>query len=341
MAEEIKLTRDEWMNELDRIALSSANEWLKDMRKRGWREANDLGRKGVYEAVLGRLMKEYPYETSSSDDIRTAKDIPSLDWAKWVNRTGPDPRVTVQQKDMMKYLPLLRGIAEEGKDWMSMDGKALQYQSTEPDFGYKMNKEDYSKFLKKLEKYQNIYDRSLIAQDLRGRPWYTPARLLFPSMMEGAEGAIATGEGGKPSDILGLGAIDAAVNAGTFMAPSMRLIPNAPIRNAGINALAQGGFEGIRQGEKLLYDPEQEASPAAMLMAASLGMTRPGIVGTTQAAVSRIPGKEAKEISRGISKATSPLCRSCAISLHPSSLLTSTKLVKSLRNWLTISLPTA
>lgn len=299
-----KMTRDEWRSALDDIAVSAGQEWLKDMHKRGWKEANELGQKGVYEAVLERLMKEYPYETTENEAIQEAIDIPSLDWARWINKTGPDPRVTAQQRDMQKYLPLLKGIAEPGKDWLSMGGSALQYLSTEPDFGYKMNKEDYSKFLNKLSKYQTVYDRGLLAKELRDNWWYFPTKLVYPSMMEGAEGAIATGEGGDPAQILGLGALDAGTNLAIFGAPSMKFMPTAPIRNAAINAGAQGAAETLRQGGKVLIDPNQEMSWSAPVLAASLGLSRPGLVGTTQAAVARIPGKEAKEISRGISKAT-------------------------------------
>jgi hypothetical protein len=104
----------------------------------------------------------------------------------------------------------------------------------------------------------------------------------------------------------GLMGTDAVTNVAMFGAPgtAARVLGTGPIMSGAIDAGLQGALELQRQGIKTRIDPTLESDPAQAIAAMTFGATRPGLIGTTQAAVAKIPGKGAFDFSRGIGKAT-------------------------------------
>ena len=146
-----KLSRQEWENALEKIAVGAGKAWLEDMRSKENYDADELGQKGVHDRVLMRLMEEYPYEKVSNSDIKGLEKTKTLDWANFVNGVGGDPRAVREKSDIDKYLPLLKGVAKEGQDWYSIGADALKYRAAN-EFGFPYTKEGFKELLGKLEK---------------------------------------------------------------------------------------------------------------------------------------------------------------------------------------------
>jgi hypothetical protein len=202
----------------------------------------------------------------------------------------------------------LHGVADEGDDWYSMGNERLKRFAS--GLGWKVNTpEDYQKFLDKVGEYQQAFDRGKLSEELRDIPGYTLSSLFYPSVVEEIDNAVATGKGGETSDVVKLGILDALTNAGIFMGPSLGGLKFLPKNQAakfilepGISAASQAAAEAARQGGKEVFsETGQEFDLLPVATAASLGATVPGIVGSLQAAVSRIPGSG--KLGRGISMA--------------------------------------
>ena len=200
-------------------------------------------------------------------------------------------------------MPFLKGVAPEGESWLD-NRNDLKLEASKLGFSY--DKEGLSKFLNKLSKYQQVYDRANIMKETRDKGWYWPMKLAYPSLMESAENAISTGEDLTPAQAAALLTTDAGTNVAMFGFPGMatRAVKSGPILSGIIDSGAQGLLELNRQYGKTNIDPRLEADPSSAIFATSLGLTRPGIVGSAQGMVSKIPGKSAMEFSRGIGKAT-------------------------------------
>lgn len=299
-----KLSRDEWKGEIRKVASDAADAYVK------WVKSNSAAApaQGLKERVMGDmesfLSKKYPYDTISNDDMDALANFSSDDLWKWeVHGDSYDPRRKHEAEEMTKYMPFLQGVAPEGESWLD-NRKDMKLKAAEMGFDY--SQEGLGKFLDKLSKYQGVYDRGKIMQELRGQPWYWPTRIAYPSMMEGVENAISTGSdftGGQMAALMGM---DAGANVAMFGAPgtAARVLGTGPVASGMLDAGLQGAIELGRQGSKSIADPTLEADPTQALAAMTFGATRPGIIGTTQAAVAKIPGKAAFNFSRGIGKAT-------------------------------------
>lgn len=302
-----KLSRQEWENALEKIAVGAGKAWLEDMHSKEYYEANELGQKGVHDKVLKRLMEEYPYEKVSNSDIKSLEKTKALDWAKFVNKVGADPRAIRDKAEFDKYLPLLKGVAEEGKDWYSAGGDALKYKAAD-EYGLPFTKEGFDEFLSNLGKYQNMYDRAQLVKEM-GEEYpvrSTIAKLLFPTAYRGIENAVADPENRDLSaaQALALTGLDAGVDIGQFLSPSLQMpgsyFARRPLMNATADAILQGALEAGRQaGGESIADVEADYVnvPLATITA---GATRPGLIGTTQQILSGFTGPGATSFRRGI-----------------------------------------
>jgi hypothetical protein len=299
-----KLSRDEWKGEIRKAASDAADAYVK------WVKSNSAAAPapGLKEKVMGDmesfLSKKYPYDSITNDDMETMVNFPSDDLWKWqVHGDSYDPRRKHEAEELAKFMPFLQGVAPEGESWLD-NRHDMKLKAAELGFDY--SQEGLGKFLDKLAKYQGVYDRAQIMKELRSKPWYWPTRIAYPSMMEGVENAISTGSDFSGKQMAGLMGTDAVTNVAMFGAPgtAARVLGTSPIMSGVIDAGLQGALELQRQGIKARIDPTLESDPAQAIAAMTFGATRPGLIGTTQAAVAKIPGKGAFDFSRGIGKAT-------------------------------------
>ena len=306
-----KLSRQEWENALEKMAVSAGKAWLEDMHSKEYYEADELGQKGVHDAVLERLMKEYPYETVTNADIKGLEKTKALDWAKFINKVGADPRAIRDKAEFDKYLPLLKGVAEEGKDWYSLGGDALKYKAAD-EYGFPYTKEGFDEFLSNLGKYQTMYDRAQLVKEMGDEyPVRTTiAKLLFPTAYRGIENAVIDPDNNDLSaaKALALTGLDAGVDVGQFLAPSVQFpgsyFVRRPLMNATADAILQGALEAGRQaGGESIADVEADYVnvPLATITA---GATRPGLIGSTQQMLSGFTGPSATSFRRGIVAST-------------------------------------
>lgn len=302
-----KLSRQEWENALEKMAVGAGKAWLEDMLSKENYEANELGQKGVHDRVLKRLMEEYPYEKVSNSDIVSLEKTKALDWAKFVTDVGGDPRAIRDKAEYAKYLPLLKGVAEKGKDWYSMGSNALKYRAAD-EYGFPFTKEGFDEFLSNLGKYQKMYDRAQLVKEM-GEEYpvrSTIAKLLFPTAYRGIENAVADPEKNDLSaaQAAALTGLDAGVDVGQFLAPSLQMpgsyFVRRPLMNATADAILQGALEAGRQGGgESIADVEGDYVnvPLATITA---GATRPGLIGSTQQMLSGFTGPAATSFRRGI-----------------------------------------
>ena len=299
-----KLNRNSWEDVIHETSLDAAKAYVKWVKSNSAAAPAEGLERAVYEKLNTFLKQKYPYDSITNDDMETLKNFPSDDLWKWeVHGDSYDPRRKHEAEELTKYMPFLQGVAPEGESWLD-NRQDMKLKAAEMGFDY--SKEGLGKFLNKLSKYQGVYDRGLIMKELRNQPWYWPTRIAYPSMMEGVENAISTGSDLKPKQLYGLLGMDAASNVAMFGAPgtAARLLGKGPVVSGAVDAGLQGAIELQRQGTKTLIDPTLESDPTQALTAMAFGATRPGIIGSTQAAVAKIPGKAAFDFSRGIGKAT-------------------------------------
>ena len=316
-----KLSREEWLDAIHDVAVDAANNYVKFV------EQFQTPADGLDEKVIGDvetfLQKKYPYEQVSNEDIDVLKKFtPESIW-KWEvhgKEDGDeyDPRAKHEAEELAKYMPFLRGVAPEGKSWM--DGRQdLKLKGSELGFDY--NQEGMSKFLNKLAKYQTVFDRAQLMKEMReqrlGIPFtdiefgpkgsaYVLGSLASPSATHSIENAVSTGEDLSPWQAGGLAATDVGANSLMFYSPgtSARFLKSSPIIAGALDATMQGGIELGRQYGQTAIDPTLEADPKQAIIASTLGLSRPALVGSAQGLVSKIPGKTAMDFSRGIGKAT-------------------------------------
>lgn len=301
-----KLSREEWLDAIHDVAVDAGNNYVKFV------EQFDTPAEGLDEKVIGDienfLKKKYTYEQVSNDDIEALKKFtPESVW-KWEVHSKADgdeydPRAKHEAAELAKYMPFLKGVAPEGKSWL--DGRQdLKLIGSQMGFDY--NREGMGKFLDKLRKYQTVYDRGQLMKEMRESGWYWPTKLAFPSLMEGIENAVSTGSDLTKGQAAALAGMDAGTNVAMFGLPGAgaRVFKSSPILAGALDAGGQGLLELNRQYGKTDIDPTLEADPRQAMMASLFGATRPALVGTAQAAVSKIPTKAAMEYSRGIGRAT-------------------------------------
>ena len=302
-----KLSRQEWENSLEKIAVGAGKAWLEDMKSKGNYGANEAGQKAVHDKVLMRLMEEYPYETVTNSEIMDLDKTKGLDWVNFVNNVGGDPRVR-EKADFDKYLPLLKGVAEEGKDWYSIPAESLKYKAAN-EYGFPYTKEGFSEFLGKLGDYQKMYDRGQVVKEMDEEypVRSTIAKLLFPTAYKGIENAVADPENHDLSAVqaAGLTGLDGIVDLGQFLAPSVKMpvsfFTRRALANATADAILQGVLEAGRQGGGASIadvDPDYVSVPLATITA---GATRPALIGTAQQLLSGFTGPRASSFRRGLS----------------------------------------
>lgn len=261
-----------------------------------------------YKEILEQLKKKYPRESTSESDFGDLAETKGEVVEEWLYNKGPSPTEYKANVEASKFMPILQGVADEGEDWYSMGNERLKRFAS--GLGWKVNTpKDYQKFLDKVGEYQQAFDRGKLSEELRDIPGYTLSSLFYPSVVEEIDNAVATGKGGETSDVVKLGILDALTNAGIFMGPSLGGLKFLPKNQAakfilepGISVASQAAAEAARQGGKeALSETGQEFDFLPVATAASLGATVPGIVGSLQAAVSRIPGSG--KLGQGISMA--------------------------------------
>lgn len=298
-----KLTREEWQGVLHDTALAAAEDWGKYTRSKGWR-TDELGRKGTYDRVMEHLAKQFPYDAVANDDMLELKDLPASGMWKWALGLDRDPRILAKEKEAAKFLPLLAGAAEKGEDWYSMGGGKLKMKAAE-EFGYPYTQEGFAEFLDKLSEYQGDFDRGKLLDEMRSSAWYIPTKLAYPSMTEYFERAIAEGSDVDNAKVAELAAIDAGAAAGIVAAPGMPGVRALPSPMEGVaGAALQGLFETGRQAGAAYTDEGAEFDASAPFVSAGMGFTRPGMLGTVQALTTRVPGRWARDFTRGISKSS-------------------------------------
>lgn len=302
-----KLSRQEWENALEKIAVGAGKAWLEDMRSKENYDADELGQKGVHDRVLTRLMEEYPYEKVSNSDIKALEKTKALDWANFVNRVGGDPRAVREKPDIDKYLPLLKGVAKEGQDWYSIGADALKYMASN-EYGFPYTKEGFAEFLGNLGNYQKMYDRGQLVKEMDEEypVRSTIAKLIFPTAYKGINNAVADPDNSDLSaaQAAGLTGLDGIVDLGQFLAPSVQMpgsyFARRALANATADAVLQGALEAGRQagGASIAdVDPDYVSVPLATITA---GATRPALIGTTQQLLSGFTGPAATSFRRGM-----------------------------------------
>lgn len=299
-----KLYRNEWEDVIHDVSLDAAKAYVKWVKNNSKTPPAEGLEESVYNNINGFLRKKYPYDAIQNDDMEALKNFSSDDLWRWqLHGDSYDPRRKHEAEEMMKYLPFVQGIAPEGESWLD-NRNDLKLKASELGFSY--DQEGLSKFLNKLAKYQGVYDRGQLMKEMRESGWYWPTKFAFPSLMEGIENAVSTGSDLTKGQAVALGITDAGTNVGMFGLPGAgaKVLKSSPILAGALDATGQGLLELNRQYSKSDIDPTLEADPRQAIMASLFGSTRPAIVGTAQGAVSKIPGKNAMAISRGIGKSS-------------------------------------
>lgn len=299
-----KLTRSEWNGVLEQAAIDAAAAYRKYVEKNSKLPTSDEYEKGYKESFKKFLESKYPYEDVTNEDMVDLSNFSSDDIWKWeaYKDMGDsyDPRVKKEKAEFQKFMPLLKGVANDGEDWYSR--KDLMLKGAEMGFDY--SSEGLGEFMKKLEKYQTMYDRAKLVKEMRDDPMYIPTALFYPKLTQGIENAVATGSDLSKADAVKLGALDAGTNAAIFAAPSATILKSKPILNAAIDSGIQGGVELGRQYGAQAIDPSLTPDASQAIFAASAGATRPVLIGTVSGAAAQVPGKAAQQFSRGVMKST-------------------------------------
>ena len=310
-----------WEELLQKAAIEAARERVKYNVKNKYGRS-DGDEKKYFEKYLRQLMKELPYETASNEDIELVTGFGAEPMFKWFDFGGISPRDNAKRIEASKILPVLTGVAKEGEDWMSlprgkMDDLAIS-------MGYKPgDPEERGAFYDKIRQYQTDLDRAKLAKEMQDTPEHLVASLVYPSLTEGIDNAVATGGDLSMGQAVGLGALDAGINGAIMSIPGLRMgfggksvgdnvfrgsravFEFNPTSKDILNAVLQGGSQAAaelgRQVAKGVIDDELEASYAAPLAAGTLGATTPGLVGLGAGFASKF-GPTGREISRGINK---------------------------------------
>ena len=309
----MEISELQYARTLEKAALDAAKARVKQYNqynKELSRDEADKMSRAYFDDFLKKLEMAYPYDKVTLDDLSAIKNYSSDKMQEYLyqfnapNRQALSPTEHVKAIKAADILPLLQGVAKEGRDWTSMDNMELKKFGY--DHGYDVkNKEGYAKLLKDIGEQQINYDRAKIAQEAKDQMgWtYVPRQVIAPSAMQEFENAIMTGGDYDAGTAAKMGAVDALTNAAMLEAPSIRLVKNN-ITNGILGAIAQAGGEATRQGLEVgLSDNGQSFDIAPVLFAGSAGATRPAIIGTAQGSVARIPGENAAQFSRGIAKA--------------------------------------
>lgn len=310
------VSTDRYNDIVEKVATRAANARVKynqdEMRLESYKSPVTREEAGAkyYGQYKRALLKAMPYESVTDadlDDLEKFKDEEAMRWLDG-NFRGPSPKEKAKSVEASKFLPYVYGNAKEGESWF--ERSATDLKGIANDLGYKAyTKEGFKEFLDKMGEYQKEFERSQnlkqFREDMGGAYW--PARLVYPSMIQEGENAIATGEGDE-STIYGMGAADALANAGIYFIPGLAgatPLKNSPVIAGATDAALQGIVESARQGAKVgLSETGQEFDVAAPFAAGAAGATRPALVSSANMLATQLPGGTAQQFARGISMAT-------------------------------------
>lgn len=298
-----EFNKNDYDEVLDNLAMRAAEARVEYNKSIGSSPAPDAVDK-YFSDYRKRLEKKTPFE-----NIKTTADLDELDNFKgasameWLDFGGNSPKDVKTNEEYEKFAPMLAGVAEQGKDWYTMGWPALEYEGAK--LGYKVGtKEGRAEFLKKLGEYQQQYDLANNIKEMRSMPEYVLGSLVAPSATKAIENAVATNGDLTPEQAAALAALDVGANSAIFTAPTYFSLKSYPVLSGFLAAGAQGAFEGARQFGANAIDENVEVNPTDITLAATLGATRPGMVGSAQQIVSKVPNQTAYQISRGIMRGT-------------------------------------
>ncbi len=316
------MTKGTWEELLQKAAIEAARERVKYNVKNKYGRS-DGDEKKYFEKYLRQLMKELPYETASNDDIELVTGFGAEPMFKWFDFGGISPRDNAKRIEASKILPVLTGVAKEGEDWMSLPRGKMDELAVS--MGYKPgDPEERGAFYDKIRQYQTDLDRAKIVKEMQDTPEHLAASLVYPSLTEGIDNAVATGGDLSKAQAVGLGLLDAGINGAMMSIPGLRMgfgrkgaadnvfrgskaiFEFNPTTQDILNAVLQGGSQGAaemgRQVAKVVIDDELEGDyKVAPLAAATIGATTPGIMGIASNTLSKF-GPGAREYARGINK---------------------------------------
>lgn len=302
-----ELTKNDWLSALEKAALRAADARIEHGKALGEKHRPDQ-RDVFFDRYIGKLESEMPFESTTQRDLDRLEKFKSDKMFNWLDFQfgGPSPKETEKSIEAAKFLPLLHGVAEEGKDWYSLGNMKLKGKALE--LGYDPSTpEGYQEFLDKIGEYQQNYDRLKLVKEMRGSAPYVLGSLFAPSATQAIESAVAKGEDLSEEDAYKLAALDVAANTLMFEAPGLNILKkgiSAPVLNSVIGTAGQFGGEMARQYGAQALNDNIEADPVAAITAATMGATRPAIVSTAAGLAAKIPGKGAQDFARGVMRAT-------------------------------------
>lgn len=317
-----KMRKGTWEELLQKAALEAARERVKYNVKNKYGRS-DGDEKKYFEKYLRQLMKELPYETASNEDIELVTGFGAEPLFKWLDFGGISPWDNAKRIEASKILPVLTGVAKEGEDWMSLPRGKMNELAVS--MGYKPgDPEERGAFYDKIRQYQTDLDRAKLAKEMQDTPEHLAASLVYPSLTEGIDNAVATGGDLTKGQALGLGALDAGINGAIMSIPGLRMgfgrkgaadnvfrgsravFEFNPTTSDILNAVLQGGSQAAaemgRQIAKGVIDDELEGSyVSAPLAAGTIGATTPAVLGIVSNTLSKF-GAPGREYARGINK---------------------------------------
>lgn len=307
----MKFRENDYYQYINDIARDAAKERVKFMLNDLKVNPADDDEDKIYRAYVKSLIKKYPYQDSDEffKRFNTLKNTSSSNIASWLMggngyNDAYDPDAVAEKAELEKFLPLIAGIADKGKDWLSTNGEALRDKAASKEFGY--SREEFPEFLEKLRKYQTDYDRAKLWEEYKkesGDFNYTLDNLLYPSAMQELQNAVLTGEGSDDT-VYKLAYMDKAANLATAAMPSVRFV-KSPLTNGFLQALSQGAAEAGRQGLKTgLSTTGQEFDMGPVVGGTVASSTAPGMIGSAHQILSQFQGKGARDFSRGLQKVT-------------------------------------
>lgn len=320
--------KTEWNDEMRRIVDAAVDDYMSKIDTESYsRNKIEAIRREKRKEGFAEMEKDFGYSLSDKDKS-TVSGWAAEDASRYLfsrnklYRNSFNPILKKRMDDFARLGPLAHGIADEGRDWYSMDAVDLFKKGA--DLGYDTStKEGKMDFLRDVSDVQMAHDRGKLLEEFNEKsPMWQ--ELFLPTMMEEVRKQIATGSGTQ-EQLDEARMLDLVVNAGIGFAPvlgdiksikasqALRKIPGynkareflgTPMVSGALPAVGQGALEAERQLVKETTDPDLEADYTNALLALTLGLTRPGMLGTLNGIVSRIPGNTPARIAAGISAST-------------------------------------
>lgn len=317
------INRNDWEKALDAAAVRAADSDYETAKAMGAFPNNpellEKRREEAFVKYRNELESKMPFEGATGADLDELDAFKSENLRLWLGGRGPGPKETAKAVEASKFLPILSGVAEQGKDWMTMGSPALKEYALS--LGYKPGTpEGFNEFLKKVGEYQQEYDRAQVAKEMRektrlGIPGtniefgpdgsaYLLGTLASPSSTKAIENAVVSGSKLSAEKAAALSALDAGANSLIFTAPSLSVLKGLPVVNNFVNAGTQAGVELARQYAANAIDESIEPNADDAAFAAMAGATRPVLIRSAQGLVQQVPGSAATSFARGVGKAT-------------------------------------